>query len=234
MLNNYTSLMDQFPQERQTPDQEAALVCRVKTGSQAALSKLVMANMREALLYTGRVCGGELSEGDLISLCYQEMSMSARRFTSGNLRFFAFAKAGLRGRLKTFWKSLKLVRNAESVIPLEDLEKNYAPPPISPDDDPEHSHREKATGEVVNPDWEKMFAVDQWSQIKEALKDTLSKQQWMVLDLVYQSGLNFPDIAKLLGLTRSAIHAAHRNAIAKLRDGIRANPRLLYVEDTRS
>ena len=220
------SLLDQFPKNEMTREEEAALVTR---RTEAALNELVMANMREALLYTGRVCDGKLSEGERVSLCYQEMMMSAPRFKPGRLRFFAFAKAGLRGRMKTYWTSLKPVRNAETVS-LDELEKT--PPEKfcqsrSRDDDPETSFREDKTGEIEHPNLDTLFVKEHLQKIRTALHGCLSDQQWMIINLVYQSNLNFPQVAKLLGMTRSGVHVSHRKAIAKLRDGLAQNPRLL-------
>ena len=52
MLNNSPSLIGEFPQQRQTLAEESALVRKIKAGNQDAVAKLVMANMREALLRT--------------------------------------------------------------------------------------------------------------------------------------------------------------------------------------
>lgn len=235
-MNNpdLVSQLDKFPAEKLSREAEADLSAQIKQGSESALTALVIANMREALLYTGRVCEGNLDEGERVSLCYQEMCMSARRFLPGRLRFFAFAKAGLRGRMKTYWKSLKVVRNADPAVSLDVLEQtnNRLPVPPAEEDDSEYSPREAITGEVAMPNLDGLFAKDQWQVIRKKLSGVLSDHQWMVLNLVYISGLNFPEAGKLLGVTRSAVHAAHRNAIQKLRDALKANPRLLYGEDS--
>ncbi len=248
-MNNPPTLLDQFPAGHLTPSEEAMLANEIRKGNKEAVTFLVMHNMREALLYTGRVCNGSLDEQTRVSLCYQELCMSAPRFKSGGIRFFAFAKVGLRGRMIRHRKSLLTVRNAYDTLSLSALEKNGVGQTVgrhelkfsgmaselnSPADDHEHSRREAITGEIENPNWDRVFAVDQWRVIREALKHLLSDQQWMILDLVYYNHMNFPEIGKRLGLTRSAIHAAHRKAIKKLRDGLAANPQLLYVEDTRA
>ena len=171
--------------------------------------------------------------------------MSAPRFKPGGIRFFAFAKVGLRGRMIRYRKTLLTVRNAYNTVSLDVLDLRgsqggpnqvrFTPAELcSPADDKEHSRRENVTGEITNPNWDRAFAVDQWRVIREGLKHILSDQQWMVLDLVYYNHMNFTEIGKRLDLTRSAIQAAHRKAIKKLRDGLVANPQLLYVEDTRA
>ena len=171
--------------------------------------------------------------------------MSGKRFRSGRTRFFAFAKAGLRGRMSTYWRSLSTVRNAKEIISSDSIECMKIPGygfinrrsatadhrhPHSEgerEDDHEHSFREAVTGEVEMPNLDAMLARDHWEVIKKKFDKVISKQQWMILDLAYMGGLNFPQIGKLLGLTRSAIHASHRNAIKKLRGAIRLDRRLL-------
>ena len=243
---NPLPLLDQFSAQKLSPQEEAYLANEVRGGSKAAATKLVMANMREALLYTGRVCNGAIDEQTRASLCYQELCMSAPRFRPGGIRFFAFAKVGLRGRMIRYRKSLLTVRNSYNTVSIDSLENvgvakvrelKFLTTPAelrSPADDKEHSCREAVTGESESPNWDRAFAIDQWRVIREGLKHILSDQQWMVLDLVYYNHMNFTEIGKRLDLTRSAIQAAHRKAIKKLRDGLAANPQLLYVEDTRT
>jgi RNA polymerase sigma factor (sigma-70 family) len=219
--------IDQFPKERLTPQREAELAASIAGGDDDALNELVLANMREALLYTDRACWGKIDVSHRISLCYQEMRMSARRFVPGRNRYFAFAKPGLRGRMKSYWNSLHAVRNSTEEVSTNLLDeagqsKRYQSNQC-PEDDHENSFRERVTGEVEMPDLSPMLARDHWESIRRALADRLSEQQWMILDLTYKGGLNFPEIGRMLNLTRSAIHAAHRKAIHKLRDGVAEN-----------
>jgi RNA polymerase sigma factor (sigma-70 family) len=239
MNNQPNSILDQFPANTHDRQAEENLVTQIGQGSDAALTVLVMANMREAILYTGRVCAGRLDEGERASLCYQEMCMSAKRFKPGRLRFFSFAKAGLRGRMKTYWESLRVVRNSQSILsvdtlgtenPRRDIRRHHA----SPDDDREQSHREAVTGEVVLPETEKIFVRDEWAVIRKRYARSLSEQQWMVLSLLYLSGFNLLKVGKLLGLSKARIHAIHWKAIKKLRFLLASNPRLLGDEDSRS
>ncbi len=238
--------LDQFSSEKLTPSEEAVLALEISKGSEEALVKLVMANMHEAILYTRR-CDTKVDERTRISLCYQELTMSARRFIPGRIRFFAFAKAGLRGRMMTYWKSLKVVRNASEIISSDELDKPpihtkalhwvsikrskwYIQPtvrPPSPDDDHERSPREAVTGEIALPETDQIVIKDELALIKKTFYNRLSKQQWMILDLVYRGGLNFPEIGKLLGLTKAAVHISHKKAIEKLHAAVTQNKRLL-------
>jgi RNA polymerase sigma factor (sigma-70 family) len=226
------------------------LALEIRDGSQRALADFVMANMREALLYTQRVSYNRIDVQTRISLCYQEMCMSAKRYDPDrNLRFFAFAKAGLRGRMKTYWSSLNTVRNSKGMVSLDSVDTpaglraahvgvpvrgstSAAPSGAEaglacPEDDHERSPREEMTGEIEYPNQEPLLARDQWEVIRKTLAARLSEQQWMILDLVYKGGLSFPQIGKLLDLTRSAIHASHQKALAKLRDGVASHKGLL-------
>jgi RNA polymerase sigma factor (sigma-70 family) len=237
--NSTPSQLDQFPSERLSPEAEADLAAQIKQGSEAAVTVLVLANMREAILYTGK-CDDRLDEGTRISLCYREMCMSAKRFRPGGIRFFAFAKAGLRGCMKRHWESLRVVRNGDAAVSLEALDaapssgrhhrtRSISP---SPDDDKEHSDREVVTGEVTQPATDQILARDEWAVIRKRYDKSLSEQQWMILSLIYLSGFNLPQVGKLLNLSKARIHAVHWKAIKKLRVLLSRNPQLLYGEDS--
>ena len=237
-----SSAIEQFSEAKRTPAEEAILARRIKEGDEDALNALVMGNMREALKYSQRVSYDRIDEQTRVSLCYQEMMMSGRRFIPGGIRFFAFAKAGLRGRMKTYWTSLNTVRNAGEILSVDAMTPNArgqvrawpslsgstAPPDYNDwDSEKLDSAREAATGEIEQPNIDQFVDKDHWQTIRRELSDKLSDQEWMILDLTYVSGLNFPQIGKLVGLTRSRIHAIHRNAIKKLRAAIGKDKRLL-------
>lgn len=244
-MTNQIPEVSQLPADRLTRDQEAALCRKIAHKDEDALNLLVMHNMREALLYTARVTNGQIDEATRLSLCYQEMIMSARRFKpgKGRPRFFGFAKVGLRGRMKRYYQSLRPVRNADSALSLDAMAKepvrqtvlrvnNRTIPHTTGEEINGYSHRETVTGEMEGTDWDLRFARDHWGMIRTKLDALLSAQQWMVIDLAYFKGWSFSMIANKLNLTRSAVQAAHKKAIKKLRDGVAANPQLLYVEDT--
>jgi RNA polymerase sigma factor (sigma-70 family) len=225
--------LDQFDKVKLSREAEAELAQKIKRRDETALNTLVMANMHAALLYSQRVSYDQIGVRDRISLCYQELTMSGRRFDPSKGRFFAFAKAGLRGRMKRYWSSLNTVRNAAEVLSVDVLDhqggclKKDRGRPTGPEDDREISKREIITGEIQTPDPEPLLAKDHWETIRRVLADNLSEQQWMILDLAYMGELNFVQIGNLLGITRSGVHAAHRKAIAKLRDGIAEHKELL-------
>src|ERR1035437_7822229 len=166
-----TSVFEQFSEAKLTLGEEAVLVYKIKAGDEDALNALVMANMREALKYSQRVSYDRIDEPTRVSLCYQEMMMSGRRFIPGGIRFFAFAKAGLRGRMKTYWTSLNAVRNAGEIFSLD------ARVPDFWDEKNRASVREKVTGEMEEPKTNLFVAKDHWQTIRRELSDELSDQQ---------------------------------------------------------
>lgn len=229
------SIIDDFPRERLSRAEEDKLA----GGSESDMVKLVMHSMREAILYTGRTCHDSIPVDERTSLCYQELMMSARRFKPGRVRFFAFAKPGLRGRMKTHWRAQGAVRNATEMVSVESLisPNSHADGPHSrmvpnslevEKEEPVTYFREHYTGEITEPDTDGICNRDQWAAVEKLLAGKLNSRQRMVLTLVYKSGLNYPQIGKLLGVTRSLIHAIHRDAIKLIKDTIAADGRLLH------
>ena len=235
-------LIDQFPKEKLTREQEAALSARIKGGDEDATNELVLATMREALLYTGRTSHGEIGDDMRVSLCYQRLMRAAKRFDPAQGRFFAFAKAALRGVMQTYWEDKGTVRNAKSTVSLDGLSgwsganvdisqrAPYRPAFASGNSDdaaPSQDVREVATGEVTEPEFDLIFARDKWFEIQKLVAHKINSRQRMVLSLIYRGGLNCPEIGKLIGVTRSRVHAIHREAIKIIRDTLASKKRLL-------
>lgn len=229
--------------------EEKELSRRIFQGDEAAKNELVMATMRPSVLYMQKVCRGKLTLPELISLCYQELMMSVKagRFSFKRGRFFAFAKAGLRGRLKTHWKNAKIVRRAKETVSIDALDyrhsKHFAHGFRTPLTNPEvprgpHAHSEGdeandiadpeiVTKEVVLPDFSAFIARDHWQEIRKRVGNRLTEQQWMILELVYWGDLSYTQIGRLLGPSRQAIEKMHSLALEKIRVIVRQNERLL-------
>lgn len=223
-----SSLLDQFSTERLLPHEEDHLAKRIASGEEEALTRLVMANMREALLYTS-ACDSRLDEGTRVSLCYQELCMSARRFKPGRKRFFAFSKPGLRGRMKTHWTSLRLVRTAKEVVSLDVPRKPGPKPRQAQISEEGHELMDEDSQEdaAASPEMKEFLIRDEWHHIRQLAKDRVTDQQWMMIDLVCRGGLTFPEIGKLVGMTKAGAHASYKKAIQKIRSAVLANRRLL-------
>lgn len=240
-----TPLIEQLPTEKLTAEEEIRLAARIRRGSRKAANTLVMATMREALLYTRRTGSNLIDDQERISLCYEKMMKIVGRFNPRKykIRFFAFAKPALRGQMKTYWKTKDVVRNATEVISADYLGgwttkgHTHKPPwewsrnnprlPFSPEDDKVESFREGITGEVCQPDTDLICARDRWNEIEKLIKGRLTEKQRQVLILTYKSGLSFPEIGKLMDVTRSMVHSIHREAIKIIRDRVARDGRLL-------
>jgi RNA polymerase sigma factor (sigma-70 family) len=223
------NLIDQFPKDRLSREEEATACTKDPT-------KLVLHSMREAILYTQRCCRDRIPEDERASICYQKLSSCVNRFKPGGIRFFSFAKAGLRGAMKDYWTAQNSVRNAKGIVSVDQLSGWNGPDRKTnhrsiglgvENDEQKGSLRERVTGEVSYPETDEVCSRDQWAQIEKLVGPRLNDRQRMVLTLVYKSGLNFPEIGKLLGVTRSLIHSIHRDTVKLIRSLIAADGRLL-------
>lgn len=212
--------LDSFSKIKLTTAEENKLAKRIRTGDEAAVNALVMASMREAVIYVRRCVNGEIPDDELISLCYGILVRCARRFKPRWSRFIAFSKPALRGDVRRSWKEKDAVKG----VPGENIvHPDFKPRPtrmhdrtiIWDDSDivtPEHEITEPVLGEIDGK--------ETWSALTLLIKKICSSREHAVLELVYQGGLNFQEIAEKLGVTRSAIQRTHSVALKKLRDNL--------------
>jgi len=199
------SLLDSLPKERLTQNEEFALAAQIqKTPTdQDLLNTLVLHNMEEGFRYTKGVCRSKIADDELFSLVYQTLYRNAKRFQPGGIRFHAFAKAGLRGAVSRYWRTLNTVRNATEMITLsvprdeEEGESNFEP--------------------HVDAEFSAIHFRERFEFVKAAMKKKLSPQERMIIDLVYNQSFNFQEIGDLLGITRSAIQSTHAECLKKIR-----------------
>ena len=191
---------DSLPAATFTRVQEDILAKRIQKFQRPAdVNKLVMANIREAVIYGRRVSRETICDSELISICYDALMKNARRFQPGRVRFFAFAKAGVRGALARSWKTKDVVRNGATEPHGEDETK---PVPLE---------------EIVDPDFAAIHTNDRWGYVEKIINRQCNTQEKTVLTLAYRSGFNFQEIGNMLGVTRSAIHSTHQRALKKVR-----------------
>jgi RNA polymerase sigma factor (sigma-70 family) len=209
-----STAFSELPEKYLTPRQEQLLAKRIqKYQRQSDINSLVMSNMREAVIYSRRCSRQSLEDSVLISVCYGALVRSAKRFKAGyGMRFFGFAKAALRGDISAYYKTLEVVKNAGE----------HAQPPLEEFKSTAMAEEEPTT----EADFQSIFARDDWKMIAEVIKRKCNAQEKMVLDLSYQKHLNFQEIGQLLGVSRSAIQAAHARAIRKIRNELNRLGRL--------
>jgi RNA polymerase sigma factor (sigma-70 family) len=213
---------DSVPKEKLTRAEEEALA---KDGSARAKETLVMRTMREAMLY-GKTCAyGELSDEELMSLCYKALVRSARLFKPGWKRFFAYCKVAVRGDISRSFQEKNVVRHAKQVsldVTPENMDHQLLPDPehTAPKDSPRQGEGS------MEPQFDLIHLNERWELVKGVIEERCNEREKNILTLVYQGGYNFQDIAGMLGVTRSAIQSAHAGALKKIRCKLLKNKRL--------
>lgn len=238
----------QLPTEKLTRPQEDELATKIQaTKDEDAMTRLVMCNLREAVTYARRISHGRLADDQLISICYAALQKNARRFKPGWQRFFAYSKAGVRGDIKRHWGTLDVVKNKYTITLyaarmearanafsgrlVQDKSGNgYATECLSYND--LKCSALTMPEESTDADLQPVFTKDRWEQVRPVIDQACNEREKMIITLAYQSGFNFQEIGKLLGVSRSAIQAAHAGAIRKIRCALGAKEGLLRDEDT--
>lgn len=218
----HDGLLRGLPTKTFSPEEEKSLI-EIK-----AYNEIAMHNMREAFYYA-LFCAKTLPPDEVYSLCWKALSAAVRNFKPGrSARFFAFAKPYIRGEIYRTFKRFKVVTHGET-------EQLYPDSVIDPCDDQSYtfvnncdvSESQKSFQKMdkVEPDFDAIMARDEWNRLKSVLSELKEKER-MVLQLFYQSGLNFRQIGDLLNVSRSDIQATHANALRKIRCALARKPAL--------
>jgi RNA polymerase sigma factor (sigma-70 family) len=220
-----TLLVDQFSKERLSPEAEAELARRIKRGDVEAQQQLVLSAMREALLYTARVCRNSIREDERVSLCYRALCKCAKRFDpKWEVRFFAYSKAALRGCVQEHWKTQMLIPHFRKSVSLdvlaEGVPEQTGQTQYEDTEDPRDIHLLESTqAEGSFPkELNQSLARDKWRAIETLVAHRLNDRQREVISLTYEVGLNFNEIARLFSLTRARIQELHQKAIRIIRN----------------
>lgn len=180
---------------------------------------LVMANMREALLYTRECCRRKIPDDALVSLCYETMLKSAPLFKAKwGTRFFAYSKARLRGALKRYWSSLSVVRNAQtvSVDMMRSIETDTGDRiGVSEVPDIETSHLG-----TTEPDFESIFLNDSWRAVADIMARKCTDLERTIIFFAYKHQLSFEEIGDLLDLSRQFVSVTAKKGLQKIQRGL--------------
>jgi RNA polymerase sigma factor (sigma-70 family) len=154
------------------------------------------------------------------------------------IRFLAFSKMGIRGAISRYWKTFDVVKNA-SLHEVEDFPEEpadnlgrtkrrlfLAEEEVLRDYTP-HVNPVVEDNSLVDPDFDSIETREQMKLVAEAMKDRLTDQERMVIDLVYRDGFSFQDIGNMLDITRAAVLSAHSKALKKIRIDLARQKRLL-------
>lgn len=224
-----TDVCSGLPEEKLTTLQENILARR---GTPAAHNKLVLYNMREAVKYTKRVSRDEIPDTQLLSLCYAAMMCAAGRFKPDWARFFAFSKAHLRGAVKEYFNSLKIVKKSVTVSRdalKERINENCKYSEGGREEGGAFVDVEAITGEIAEPDFKAIKLREQWALVKPIMETILSDREYMIIDLHYRIGFTLAAIGKKLGVSGEAIRHIRSRALRKIRTKL-LGQHLLYVD----
>lgn len=184
----------------------------VNSGTKKALDKLSLHNLEEAVIYT-RYCGGRnLGREELISLSWIALRQAAKNYRhhkSKGIRFFAFAKAYLRGQLKAERKRKLVVRNAEH----QSMDEVNDPP---------------LTETTAEPDFSTVESKELLAGLRPAMFLTLTDRERAIIILRYSSGFSFTEIGERIGFSRQSIQKTHFAALLKLRSVLENDRKKLF------
>lgn len=206
--------LESLPKEKLTLAQEFELGGRIqKKKSSADIETLVLHNMHEAFLYAKKVCRAQINDGLIFSVCYRALDRMAKMYKPRKLRFFVYAKVAIRGELSNYRESLSVVRNAVTIS--SDVE---------PDDKIDGSEiflvtgaRPKVLEPHTDPETNSLEQKESIALIRATMARILNEQEMMIMDLVHKAGFNFQEIARLLGISRSAVQATYSHTLKKVR-----------------
>lgn len=208
-----------FPEKQLTMDEEAALA---KTGD---LESLVLHNMREAFKYGFRCARGNLADGVVLSACYLALRDAAKNFKPGPTRFFAYAKAYVRGKLIVEFKGEYVVKNSKGSTSLLCIVEPVAEPGLDEHDDRPSRGTDWNTNDTFGeiplfPMSEQPAAgshSDEWARIKVLIGESLNEEERMVLELRYNGDMTFEKIGELIDKSKTWAAQLHENALTKIR-----------------
>jgi RNA polymerase sigma factor (sigma-70 family) len=238
------SSFDSLPHDKLTTDEEDALARKIQRNKKDtdSIHRLVMHNMREAVIYMRRCSHGLVEDGELISVLYTAMCLSAKRFKPGKVRFFAFSKVRIRGAVKRNWQTLDVVKKAKAMsrgqahadlraekpskqLP-DDEEAQIAPgvplPPLLDSDPLDDS-------EVVQPEFDRVTMNERWALVKVIIDRVCSEREKMILNLVYMEGFNQNEIGVMMEpkICRERVRQLHDSGLRKVRWELLEKGRLL-------
>lgn len=237
---------DSLPNEKLTVEQEEVLARKIQKnkGDEKSVNTLVLANMREAVIYMRRCSAGLVDDGTLISVCYTAMVLAAKRFKPGRIRFFAFCKVRIRGAVKRNWTTLDVVKRAKSITrgqAIIEREKNKPVHPRDYIDDEENktmtnigaqiimSNEPLSEAEIVQPDMDTVYLRERWAFVKTIIESVCTEREKMILDLVYMQGFNQNEIGCMLEppICRERVRQLHDSGLRKVRWNLMEKGRLL-------
>ena len=203
------NILDEIPEEKLTLEQEWR--CAVDKDHEA----LTMHSLRESFFYAkGCYQSQSLSDGEILSACYDGLSKAAKRFRPNRIRFFGYAKADVRGSL------YRAVR--EKVVLNKAGEMEELPAETGDDDDDKNVELpcsiKFAPVCSTQPEFDAIYVREEWAKLAPLLRSVLNDKERMILELNFQGGLNLQQIADMLQASRANVHHCKQTALKKIRN----------------
>lgn len=200
------NILDSFPPSIDC-DAELALLKKNKK------TEVVLASMREAVLYGRTCCGGKLDDSELVSLCYEALQKTVTLFDAKRgLRFFSFSKPRIRGAILRHFNNTSTVRNAEC-ISLQVAEGH--------EEEAENMYAAMEHYEVYDDfNFDLVNFRERWSEIHRYVMRTCSDRDCTIMFLVFSLDFTFDQAGKVFGITRSATQAIAARIILDVKRSI--------------
>lgn len=209
----YEGLLSGLPTEILTPEQENVLAEKIQASQdEDVINELVLHNMREAFFYA-LACSRTLAADAVYSLCYAALRYSATNFQPRRIRFVSFSKPYIRGEIYKTFEERKVVKDSETVSLIMEDAETETPTSDAAREVTDLYHK----ASCVDSDMHGIIIRDEWEHIRPILREKLSENERMVLELKYEGGFNFSQISTLLHVCREATRATHARALRKVR-----------------
>lgn len=229
--SNYYRANEDLRFKLTTPEEEKNLFLAAKKGDAAAREFLIRNHLLFAARYARRMNRGQLPDDEVISAVNAALMNAIDRFDPerGN-RFTRYLMPFLKGAIASLWKFKNIVSPSShsakfpSYVTYQEEEQEESwggqiplPAKIKRDMRVYAADMVKPTDEVVMETEELSLNLDMLKKCKA----NLTASEKTLLRLIYQDKVSMADIARQRKVSRQAIHAAHGQIIAKLREAFR-------------
>ena len=180
-------------------DRSRALELRVNEHSDYAKEQLILSNIN-IVRHILKSLHLDMSDEDLLATGIEQLIIAANTFDpSKGVPFYPYAKKVIRNEFLESFRKKRIV----SVISLDSI--------INSGDS------ESGTFANVIPGNEDVERDAIASDFKRRMRSTLKDREYQILDMYFYGGMNQPEIAKILGTTRSNVSKIFKCALRKLR-----------------
>jgi RNA polymerase sigma factor (sigma-70 family) len=217
---NYSTTLDSIIPL--TEAEEAELILRLP--DEEAATELVLRTLPSAVKYLNRVCRGDSSTEELISMCYAALRKSVKNVKPGKGRFMIYSKIYLRSAMFSLWKRSSIIRGVSyrEMTDFETFQKEKKTQKNIPHLHRDHDDRSESESETYGHpsqdfEFEQINISELWSIAKPILDRVLTDHEKLVIQLRFEQDYSFEEIAEFLAVSRSAAQGSCERALRKVR-----------------